>query len=352
MNKEIMQTQPIQLIPLIYKDVGMAKGPIESAKVFKNMIEKMDIEYTCCDETVKFKPILLEVTEIKRYYKDPDFRKQLLMSFNFIQDVDARGVYPLIARKHDVCFSKKPVNEMVYKNEYAQAKLQSEIVGMKFFPKYFYKHIRSERFYKMSWEKLYYPETSPKHIRVGIYHRQSACPSQEKAYVKFKKLYPTFKYVEIGEGHNQVSSRNFLDDIDLVLYACPTHPDPWPNTIFECLASSIPVVMLHRDYQIIGNGIQELRNEFPKLFIDYYFDDHDYTRPESEYSKVFLHQKVLPGETSRFYERNKKKARFFQSITVKAIAKQIQLAIRDKICDLEQLGWFSYTEKDFDGSDY
>lgn len=348
MNQEILKTQPIQLIPLIYKDVGMIKGPLESARVFKDIIEKMDIQFTD-EETLKFKPIMMEVDEIKKHYKDPDFRKQLLMSFNFVQDVEARGLYPLIARKHDICFSKKPVNENIYKNEYAQAKLQSELVGMKFFPKYFYKHARSERFYNMSWEKLYYANTLPKHIKVGIYHRKSACPMQEKAYVKFKKRYPTFNYVEIGEGHQQRSSRHFIDDIDLILYACPTHPDPWPNTIFECLVSSIPVIMIHRDYQIIGNGIQELRNTFPNSFMDYHLDDNDYVRAESEYSKVFLHQKVLPGETNRFYHRNLSKGLFFRMLTVNAIAEQIQKAIRDKL-DAHKDGWYSFTVGDFDGS--
>lgn len=323
-----------QIIPLIYKDFGRARGQIESAKYFKDLIEGMNHRFL----GVNIKPLIVEVSEIKDLYKNKEFREDLLFSFNFVQDLDARGLYPIIARKYDVCFSKM-VPPAGFNNEYAQAKLHSEIVGMNYFPKYFLGPMREYRDLAWSWKKLYYKDTLPKQITIGIYYRMDTCPIQSKVYKRFKMLFPDFKYVEIGneiDNLPHMEAEDFRNKIDMVLYTPPTHSDPWPNTIFECLASSIPVIFIHRKNQVIGSGIQELRMIFDKLFVDYQME-YDTCRPQEieAYQKIFciFKDKVLPGEVANFSGDNIKKALRLVNYTTTSVKEQIEKALVDKFKD-------------------
>ena len=344
-----MQTDKIdqeQIIPLIYQDFGRARGPIESAKYFKELIEDLNGRFF---KEYNLKPLMMEVGEIRDFYNNKENRDKLLFSFNFVQDLEARGLYPIIARKHDVCFSKlqPPAG---FNNEYAQAKLHSEIVGMEYFPKYFLGPVRDLQLIQWSWKKLYYRDTQPKGITIGIYHRIDTCPVQTRIYKKFKLMFPEFKFVEIGNiGYNlpYMKAEDFRDQIDLVLYTPPTHADPWPNTIFECLASSIPVIFLHRKNQVIGSGIQELRMLFPKLFVDYFIDhledrDSSHTHhthhttqivnDKMEYINIFcvFWEKVLPGDVANFSGKNREKALSLVHATSLKVQDQIRLALLTK----------------------
>ena len=338
-----MQTDKIdqeQIIPLIYQDFGRARGPIESAKYFKELIEDLNGRFF---KEYNLKPLMMEVGEIRDFYNNKENRDKLLFSFNFVQDLEARGLYPIIARKHDVCFSKM-IPPVGFNNEYAQAKLHSEIVGMEYFPKYFLGPVRDLQLIQWSWKKLYYRDTQPKEITIGIYHRIDTCPVQTRIYKKFKLMFPEFKFVEIGNiGYNlpYMKAEDFRDQIDLVLYTPPTHADPWPNTIFECLASCIPVIFLHRKNQVIGSGIQELRMLFPKLFVDYNissFEDKDSSHTpqivniKEEYIRLFcvFWEKVLPGEVVNFSGKTREKALSLIHTTSLKVQDQIRLALLTK----------------------
>lgn len=317
------------IIPLIYKNFNRIRGQEVSANLFKTIINRLNDTYQYGIE-----PLLVEVEEIKELYKHKWFRDKILFSFNFIQDLNARGVYPLIARKHDICFSKlcPPVG---YNNEYAQAELHAEMLGMKFFPKYILDERKDPLDINNSWHTIINFHKGRHKLNVGIYHRADTCPIQSNAYYDFQRMNGCYNYKLIGYGSNRSYDnqkiKDILTDIDVVLYTPPTHADPWPNFIFECLASCIPVIFLHRKYQVIGSGIQELRGLFPQLFID--VDLTSIVYPNDDKVQLELLKKYSNYEDSAIRAINNwsiKQAMLLRDTTVFRISGHIEKVINER----------------------
>ena len=256
------------IIPLIYKDYGRMRGQIASVIAF----EKFFNDFHERESYLSFQCMRVEVDEIKELYKNKLFRDKILFSFNFVQDIEARGMYPLIARKHDICFSKENVKGKYpyeFINEYAQTKVYSVNKNMKYFPKYFsFTKRKSDEEILASFDKLI--KKSPD-IVIGIYYRKDTCPIQTKIYDEILlKLNGKIKFKLYGLG-NDIDLQNEKLEVDAFLYAHPNHNDPFPNIIFDALCNSIPILRILNDKLddnfVGGSGIGMLSKMFPTMFM-------------------------------------------------------------------------------------
>ena len=271
------------IVPLIYKDFGRTRGPIASVIAFERIFKEFEER----SQFVNVKCIRVEVDEIKDLYKNKLFRDKILFSFNFIQDIESRGMYPLIARKHDICFSKKNIkgkNPYDFVNEYAQTKPYATNTNMKFFPKYFsFSKKRSATTIFNSFKKLakftplrLKPENGPLNeedkLKIGIYYRRDTCQIQANIYDTIIKRYKDDFIFKLYGDENEVDLANETLDVDLFLYTHPSHLDPWPNIIFDALTNSIPiirVVLSGNDEGKLFNssGILFMQRIFPTMFM-------------------------------------------------------------------------------------
>ena len=256
------------IIPLIYKDYGRMRGQIASVIAFEKFFE----EFHKNESYLSFQCMRVEVDEIKELYKNKLFRDKILFSFNFVQDIEARGMYPLIARKHDICFSKENIKGKYpydFTNEYAQTKVYASNKNMKYFPKFFrYSQRKNDDQILASFDKLI--KKSPD-ITVGIYYRKDTCPIQTKVYDEvLLQLNGKIKFKLYGLD-NDIDLQNEILDVDTFLYVHPNHKDPFPNIIFDALRSSIPILRILNDKidnDILGgSGIAMLEGMFPTMFM-------------------------------------------------------------------------------------
>ena len=257
------------IIPLIYKDYGRMRGQIASVIAFERFFE----EFHEKESYLGFQCLRVEVSEIKELYKNKLFRDKILFSFNFVQDIEARGMYPLIARKHDICFSKENVKGKYpyeFVNEYAQTRMYSTNKGMKYFPKYFrFTKEKSTKEILDSFHRL----INFKPIVIGIYYRKDTCPIQAKVYdeilLKLKDA-SQIKFKLYGLD-NDIDLQNEKLDVDAFLYVHPNHKDPFPNIIFDALCNSIPIIRIvnyKNDSNIVGgSGIEMLAGLFPQMYM-------------------------------------------------------------------------------------
>lgn len=256
------------IIPLIYKDYGRMRGQIASVIAFERFFE----EFHKKESYLGFQCLRVEVSEIKELYKNKLFRDKILFSFNFVQDIEARGMYPLIARKHDICFSKGNVKGKYpyeFVNEYAQTRVYSTNKNMKYFPKYFkFSQKRSTDEIMASFDKLVGKKSD---ITMGIYYRKDTCPIQAKIYDEvLLKMNGKIKFKLYGLD-NDTDLQNEKLDVDVFLYVHPNHKDPFPNIIFDALCNSIPILRILNDKidnDIVGgSGIEMLAGLFPSMFM-------------------------------------------------------------------------------------
>ena len=256
------------IIPLIYKDYGRMRGQIASVIAFERFFD----EFHKKESYLSFQCLRVEVNEIKELYKNKLFRDKILFSFNFVQDIETRGMYPLIARKYDICFSKGNVKGKYpyeFMNEYAQTRPYSLNKNMKYFPKFFkFTQNRSNEEILASFDKLI--KKSP-NITVGIYYRKDTCPYQTKIYDDILlRLNGKIKFKLYGLD-NDIDLQNGKLDVDAFLYTHPNHKDPFPNIIFDAICNSIPIVRIidekiDNDF-IEGSGIKMLSGIFPNMFM-------------------------------------------------------------------------------------
>lgn len=260
------------VIPLIYKDYGRMRGQIASVIAFERFFEGFHEK----DQYLSHKCLRVEVDEIKELYKNKKFRDKILFSFNFIQDIEARGMYPLIARKHDICFSKGNVKgkyKYEFANEYAQTRPYSLNKGMKYFPKFFnFTKKRENKEVEQSFNRLI---SKSKDITIGIYYRKDTCPVQAKIYdeIRFHNQHKV-KFKIYGSEHDENLEDKKLD-VDVFLYVHPNHRDPFPNMIFDALCNSIPILVINNTNVnkefTNGSGIEMLSHLFPTMFM---FNDY------------------------------------------------------------------------------
>lgn len=256
------------IIPLIYKDYDRMRGQIASVIAFEKFFDELYERKAY----LSFKYLRVEVNQIKKLYTNKVFRDKILFSFNFIQDVSARGLYPLIARNHDICFSKENIKGKHlgdFVNEYAQTKVWATNKNMKYFPKFF-KFSQP----KMAEEKLNsfnrLIKNSPDMV-IGIYYRKDTCPIQTKIYDDIiLKLNGKIKFKLYGLD-NDIDLQNEKLEVDAFIYTHPNHKDPFPNIIFDALSNSIPVLKIINekvDNEFgLGSGIDMLSKMFPTMFM-------------------------------------------------------------------------------------
>lgn len=290
------------IIPLIYKDFKRVRGPEISTKEFYNIIHQGIIDNKLPD---CISPMIIETEQLKKLYQNKKFRDSILFSFNFVQDIKSRGMYPLIARQDDICFSKGNDENLNSKNEYAQSFKYSKAHKMKYFPKYLLRAKKDKYKILESWDRIIdYKVNISKaksaekvtRLKIGVYFRTDTCPLQAKRYNDFIETHSEEKYgiefIKIGDGHVDMNIFDFLNSIDIILYTEPSHSDPWPNTIFEAVSSNIPVIYLMPDTKVIkpeNSGFMEITERFPSSIL--------YLPPEIKTIKHIIRK-------YRFYKRD------------------------------------------------